>query len=135
MTVDSEANRFDDRLARMEATVRELQSVQADLRSGQWWLKWGGGTASVVLGIIIAVLVGVVVVNLDRNFSLTDQLTNVRVDTGNLTTSMSFVREDVSEIKSDVKALRADLGRVAEAVGAKMDEQKTELVPRSDSVQ
>jgi hypothetical protein len=131
MTGNTEGSRIDERLAQMEATVRELQGVQKELRDSQWWLRWGGGTATAVLGIVTAVLVAVIIMNLARSFALTDQLADVRIDTGALANTMSFVREDVAEIKSDVKAMRAELRSVAEAVGAQLEQQKTELAPFS----
>ena len=131
MTGNTEGSRIDERLAQMEATVRELQGVQQELRDSQWWLRWGGGTATAVRGIVTAVLVAVIIMNLARSFALTDQLADVRIDTGALANTMSFVREDVAEIKSDVKAMRAELRSVAEAVGAQLEQQKTELAPFS----
>ena len=117
MTAESDASRLEDRLGRMEAAMSDLKNDQADLKSGQRWLTWGAG-------IVCAVLVAVVAVNLDRNSALGDRVAEVQVTIGQLTTTMDFVREDVSEIKTDVKA-------VAAAVGANLpDEKKAELVPR-----
>lgn len=134
MAESPERSRIDERLTRMEATVRERQGVQKELRDTRCWLRWGGGTATAVLGIVTAVLVAVIMVNLTRSFVLTDQLADLRIDTGTLTSTMSFVREDVAEIKSDVKAMRGELRSVADAVGAKL-EQKTELATSPNSVE
>jgi hypothetical protein len=130
MAAEPDASGFDDRLARMEATMRQLESVQADLKSGQWWLQWGGGAAAFVLGTVVAVLVAVVVLTLERSFTLTDRIADIKSDTSKGATAMDFLREDVSEIKLHTNAVRSDLERVAEAVGAKLQEKKAELVPQ-----
>jgi hypothetical protein len=113
----------------MEAAVRQLEAVQADLKSGQRWLQWGGGTAAAVLAIVATTLVGVVVLQLQRSDALSDRIASVQVDTGKTATEMEFLREDVAEIKRDTQILRSDVQRVAEALDAKLEE-RTELAPR-----
>lgn len=122
----TDADRFDQRLAQMDKAMNKMQSIQAELKTGQRWLLWSGGTAVAVLGLVTAVLVAVVVVNLQRGYALTDQLYDVRADAGTLKTTMEFVREDVSEIKTDLKAARVDIESVARAVGADLGSPKTE---------
>lgn len=109
--------------------MQQLETVQADLKSGQWWLQWGGGAAAFVLGTVVAVLVAVVVMTLERSFTLTDRMTDIKADTGRVVTAIDYLREDVSEIKNDTSALRSELASVAAAVGAEV-EQKAELAPR-----
>jgi hypothetical protein len=121
---------FDERLARMEATMRQLETVQADLKSGQWWLQWAGGSAAVVLGIVAAVLVAVVVMTLERSFTLTDRMADIKADPSKVATAIDYLREDVSQIKTDTGALRSQLATVAEAVGAKLQEKKAEVAPQ-----
>jgi hypothetical protein len=121
---------LDDRLARVEATMRQLETVQADLKSGQWWLQWGGGAAAFVLGTVVAVLVAVVVMTLERSFTLTDRMTDIKADTGKVATAIDYLREDVPEIKIDTRALRSELASVAAAVGAKAEEKKAGLAPQ-----
>lgn len=129
MADESDVGRFDDRLAQMEVAMRRLETVQADLESGQRWLRWGGGTAATVLVVVAATLVGVVVLQLQRSYDLSDRIAAVQVDTGKAATALEFVREDVAEIKNDTKILRSDLQSVADSLGVKL-EQRTELDAR-----
>jgi hypothetical protein len=130
MTAEPDVSPLDARLARVEGTMRQLETVQADLKSGQWWLQWGGGAATVVLGTVVAVLVAVVVMTLERSFTLTDRMTDIKTDTSKVATAMDFVREDISEIRIDTSALRSELARVAAAVGVPPEEKKAELAPQ-----
>jgi hypothetical protein len=130
MAAEPNVSPLDDRLARVEATMRQLETVQADLKSGQWWLQWGGGAAAFVLGTVVAVLVAVVVMTLERSFTLTDRMTDIKADTGKVVTAIDYLREDVSEIKIDTSALRSELANVAAAVGVKVEEKKAELSPQ-----
>jgi hypothetical protein len=91
MVAEPDASGLDDRLARMEATMRQLETVQADLKSGQWWLQWGGGAAAFVLGTVVAVLVAVVVMTLERSFTLTDRMTDIKADTSKVATAIDYL--------------------------------------------
>jgi hypothetical protein len=111
----------DERFERLEATMREIEKVQSELRSEQTGLKW-------MAGIVVGILVAGTGVSLTRSFVLSDSVAAVQVDTGKISTTLEFVREDVSELKSDVKAVRIDLERVAVAVGVNQPpEKKAEL--------
>lgn len=106
--------------------MRELQSVQTELRTNQRWMKYGGSAIVAIAVGAFAVMASFVAIDLSRIFALGDRLADVQTDTGRISASMDFVRDDVSEIKIDMKAVRSDLERVAAAVGAKLDE-KAEL--------
>jgi hypothetical protein len=108
-----------DRLARMEAALRDIERVQTELRSEQTWLKWMAGT-------VVAVLLAVTGVGLSRSFVLGDRLADVQVDTA---TIRVIVEKDVTAIRSDVEKMRADIERVGDAVGAKLQENRAELSP------
>ena len=69
--VDAADPRFDARMDRMEAVIREIQGAQMELRSEQTWLKW-------MAGIVVAVALTVAGIGLQRSFVLTDRLADVR---------------------------------------------------------
>jgi hypothetical protein len=123
MAAESGASGFDDRLARMEGTMRQLEMVQSNL-------KWGGGITLGVLAIVAGILIAVVVLALERSFTLTDLMTDIKADTTKVVTAMDYIREDMSEIKSDTNGLQQDLQAVAEAVGAKLEQKKADLSPQ-----
>jgi hypothetical protein len=106
--------------ARLEATMREIERVQTELRSEQTWLKWMAGS-------VVAVMLAGTGIGLSRSFVLSDRLADVQVDTAAIRV---IVEKDVTAIRSDVEKMRADIQRVADAVGAKLEEKKAELPPR-----
>lgn len=123
--VDSADPRFDARMDRMEAVIREIQGAQTELRSEQTWLKW-------MAGIVVTVALAVAGIGLQRSFILTDRLADVRVDTS---TIRVIAEKDISAIKADVTAIRAELERVSDAVGAKPTENRAELTAPQGSIQ
>jgi hypothetical protein len=121
MAAELGTGQSDDRVARLETTVREIEKLQTELRSDRASLKW-------MAGLVVAILVAVTGVGLARSFVLSDRVADVQVDTAKIATAIGFVSDDVSEIKSDVKAIRSELANVAAAVGAtRPDEKKAEL--------
>jgi hypothetical protein len=106
--------------ARLEATMREIERVQTELRSEQTWLKWMAGS-------VVAVMLAGTGIGLSRSFVLSDRLADVQVDTAAIRV---IVEKDVTAIRSDVEKMRADIQRVGDAVRAKLEEKKAEFPPR-----
>ena len=116
---------------RMEAVIREIESQQYALKAGHRAFKWGTGLTA---AFAIAVVAGLVTLDLSRIFVLGDRIAAVDKQTGENAVTMGYLREGQAEIKTNLEAVRADLSRVAVAVGAgrptPQEEQKTELTPR-----
>jgi hypothetical protein len=131
MAVDPDA-RADARMDRMEAMIREIEGQQHAITAGQRAFKWASG---IIATFVIAVIAGLVVMDLTRIFSLGDRIADVDKQTGQIATSMDHLEQDVSQMADDLEAVRADVSRVAVAVGAgdassegSEKQQKTELL-------
>jgi hypothetical protein len=120
MAADPDAARFEARFERMETTMRAIEKVQTELRSEQTWIKWYAGA-------VITVLVAVTVMFFNRSFVLSDDLSDVKVDTA---TIRVIAEKDIAAIASEVRAIRADLALIGDAVGAKLHENRAELTIR-----
>jgi len=126
MAADPDA-RADARIDRMEALIRDIESRQHTLQAGQRSFLWAVG----LIGAFVAAVVGgLVTLDLSRIFTLGDRLASVETQTGQITATMPFLREDIAEIKTDLKVVRSDLERIAAAVGAEPDQKKAELTPQ-----
>jgi hypothetical protein len=129
--------RFEARMDRMEAVIRDIEGRQHTLQAGQRTFLWAVG---LVGGFVAAVIASLVALDLSRIFVLGDRIAVVETHTGQMSTAMSFLSGDVSsikndvrelpEIRADVRALRVDLQRVADAVGARPAGKEEELTPR-----
>jgi hypothetical protein len=107
----------DDRLARLEATIREIERVQTEFRAEQTWLTWMAAP-------VVAVMVAGTGVGLSRSSVLGDRLADFQIDTA---TIRVIVEKDVTAIRSDGAKMRADMRRVGDAVGAELEEKRAEL--------
>ena len=123
MAVESDA-RQEARLDRMEALIREIDRQQHVVQAGHTSFKWASG---IVAAFVIAVIAGLVGIDLTRIFALGDQIAAVDKQTGQIATSMEHLERDVSQMAADLAAARDDLSRVVIAVEAKVDE-RTELM-------
>ena len=92
----------DDRIAHMENAISRIEDSQR-------LIKWAGG-------VMVALIIGVVLVNLGRNFTLGDRLSDVRVNLQGVSSELGFVRQNTDEIKGDLKELRKDVGVIRSAV-------------------
>ena len=92
----------EDRIERIEDAISQIQGTHR-------FLKWA-------IGALAAVMIAGVSVNLNRNFTLADRMSDVRVEIKGMSKDLGFVREKTSEISGDVKGLRQDVARVSSAV-------------------
>jgi hypothetical protein len=118
----------------MEALIREIEARQHAVQAGQTAFRWASG---IIAAFVIAVIAGLVGIDLSRIFVLGDRIAAVDRQTGEIAASMRHLEGTVDRMAGDLAAVRAELSRVAAAVGAEnlspeggRAEQKTEVVPQ-----